>query len=198
MQGMEANMPGTGISQFDPDFLKEVMERPGGEEIQECIQCGVCAGSCPVRFAMDLSPTQIIQAILLGERATVLSSHTIWLCASCYSCNTRCPRGIDLPFLMSNLKNMALSNGFLPSEKKIQAKVRFHRAFKDVAEKYGRVYEPELVFRFLAGGDLSTMLRYAVFGARMMQKGKISIIPSTIRFRKPIQSSGEDREREGG
>ena len=50
------------------DFVKEIMKVPGGENILDCIQCGVCNGSCPTRFAMDYSPMQIIKMIHLGMR----------------------------------------------------------------------------------------------------------------------------------
>ena len=34
--------------------------------------------------------------VQLGQRETVLHNRTIWLCASCETCTTRCPQGVDL------------------------------------------------------------------------------------------------------
>ena len=47
-------------------FLEEIKKTPAGKKILDCIQCGVCAGSCHARFAMDHSPMQIIKMVHLG------------------------------------------------------------------------------------------------------------------------------------
>src|SRR5512136_2786991 len=72
-------------------FLKQVEVIPGGERIKRCIQCGTCTGSCPVSHAMDISPRQIIALFRAGEIETIMKSRSIWICASCYACTTRCP-----------------------------------------------------------------------------------------------------------
>ena len=41
-------------------FLEQVKAVPAGERIRRCIQCGTCTGSCPVSYAMDISPRQLI------------------------------------------------------------------------------------------------------------------------------------------
>src|SRR3972149_2994061 len=64
------------------EILEEVMKLPGGDKVLECIQCGLCAGGCPTRFAMDCSPIQIMKMITLGMREEVLSSSTIWECST--------------------------------------------------------------------------------------------------------------------
>ena len=77
-------------------FLTEV-EALSGQKILECYQCGKCTAGCPTAFAMDYPPNQILRAIQLGMRDTVLSSKAIWLCASCETCGTRCPQDVDFP-----------------------------------------------------------------------------------------------------
>jgi len=69
----------------DPDFAKAVARTLGGEKLFECIQCGTCTGICPVSEYMDHTPRQIIGLARQGFRREVLSSRTIWLCASCYA-----------------------------------------------------------------------------------------------------------------
>jgi CO dehydrogenase/acetyl-CoA synthase alpha subunit len=56
-------------------------------------------GWCPVAFAMDYKPNQICRWSL-GMKERVLSSKTIWVCASCYTCSTRCPNDIDIAKVM--------------------------------------------------------------------------------------------------
>ena len=42
----------------------------------------------------------------------VLECHTIWLCSSCFTCATRCPKGIDLSKIMEALRTILLRKGF--------------------------------------------------------------------------------------
>ena len=44
----------------------------------------------------------------MGQIDEVLDSRTIWLCASCYSCAARCPKGVDLAKLMEALRLLIL------------------------------------------------------------------------------------------
>ena len=57
---------------------------------------------------MDLLPSQIIRLIQLGQFSDVLNSKTIWLCASCFSCSARCPKGVDLAKVMEALRLLLL------------------------------------------------------------------------------------------
>lgn len=161
----------------DPSFLETVQKFPGGEKITDCIQCGVCGGSCPARAWMDYSPMQVIHMIRHGLKDKVLSTSTIWICASCYACTTRCPRGIDIPILMSNLKRLAM-------EEKVPAKIRtkpvFHRAFMEVIQKYGRMYEPELFLKVADKRDLLGLFHNASLGFRLMRKGKVGFKPPRV------------------
>ena len=70
------------------------------ENVNLCYQCKKCAAGCPVVYEMDYTPTQIIQAVRLGLEDLVLESKTIWLCASCDTCSTRCPQDIDIAGVM--------------------------------------------------------------------------------------------------
>jgi heterodisulfide reductase subunit C len=60
-----------------------------GEKINNCYQCKKCTAGCPITFAMDILPHQIIKYIQLGLEEKVLTSKTIWLCAACETCGTR-------------------------------------------------------------------------------------------------------------
>ena len=52
-----------------------------GTDVNLCFQCGKCAAGCPVAYAMDFTPTQLIHAIQLGIDDVVLHSKSMWLCA---------------------------------------------------------------------------------------------------------------------
>ena len=78
------------------------------ESTFQCYQCGICSGACPLRIAMDNSPMQIIRMIELGLEEKLFSSNTIWICSTCFSCQIRCPQGINIPKLMEALRQIHL------------------------------------------------------------------------------------------
>lgn len=161
----------------DQFFIEEIKKIPGGDKILDCIQCGVCAGSCHARFAMDYSPMQILKMAHLGLKQEVLSSSTIWTCASCYTCASRCPRGLNIPAIMSGFKNMAMKNN-VPAP--IALKPKFHKAFSEIVGKYGRMHEPELQMKLLNKTSPSELLHNASLGLRMFRKGKLKLKPSKL------------------
>ncbi|MCX7680679.1 MAG: 4Fe-4S dicluster domain-containing protein [Anaerolineae bacterium] len=91
------------------DFVRQI-EESSGQLLLACNQCGKCSAGCPVVAAMDLLPNQVIRLAQLGMEE-VLESNTLWLCASCLTCVTRCPKGVDLPRLMEALRVIALRRG---------------------------------------------------------------------------------------
>jgi heterodisulfide reductase subunit C len=160
------------------DFVKEVMKMPAGENVLDCIQCGLCAGTCPTRFAMDYSPMQLLKMIHLGMRDEVLSSSTIWICSSCYSCYSRCPRNINITSLMTSLKNLAMEENIVDKSK---IKPKFHKSFFEVVNKYGRLHEPALLTKILKKSDLKNLYHNAALGLRLFRKGKLRIRPAKIK-----------------
>jgi len=161
----------------DPSFIEAIRKMPGGDKILDCIQCGVCAGSCHARFAMDYSPMQILKMTHLGLKHEVLSSSTIWMCASCYTCASRCPRGLNIPAIMSGFKNMAMKDNVSAP---VALKPRFHKTFTEIVGKYGRMHEPELQMKLLNKTSLRDLLKSASLGMRMLRKGKLKLQPSKL------------------
>ena len=106
-------------------FLLEVVQA-SGEKIQACYQCQKCSAGCPVAYAMDILPNQLLRHIQYDHRERVLSSKTIWICASCYTCSVRCPNNIDIAKIMDALRSLALRSGAKPGEKDIPV---FHSVF---------------------------------------------------------------------
>jgi heterodisulfide reductase subunit C len=169
----------------DSSFLGEMKKTAAGKRILDCIQCGICAGSCHARFAMDYSPMQIIKMTQLGLKEDVLASSTIWICASCYTCTSRCPRGIDIPLIMSSLKNKAIEDK-VPA--KIPTKPKFHKAFTEIVGKYGRMHEPQLQVKLMKKTNPKEVLNNMLFGLEMFRKGKVKITPSRIKHTKDIEA----------
>jgi heterodisulfide reductase subunit C len=99
---------------LDPHFKTEVAKTYEGRTILYCYQCGTCSAGCPVVSAMGLMPHQIIRMVLLGLKQEVLESNTLWLCASCYLCNERCPQGVEISNVFFALKNIATRHHIIP------------------------------------------------------------------------------------
>jgi len=89
------------------DFVKKVAEI-SGQDLLVCNQCGKCSAGCPMSFAMDWLPNQILRLAQLGLEEDIAKSKTVWLCASCLTCTVRCPRGVDLGRVMEAIRLITL------------------------------------------------------------------------------------------
>ena len=90
----------------DTGFIAEV-KRESGENPELCYQCGNCTAGCVYTEFFDISVNQIMRLIQAGQRETVMNSRSIWQCATCETCTTRCPCKIDVAKIMDTLRNMA-------------------------------------------------------------------------------------------
>ena len=106
-------------SQLDNNLKYEIVNEPGGDSFLKCFQCGTCTASCPVREVYsDFNPRKIIRLIKLGAKEKVLTSPFVWMCSACYSCYERCPQDVDITSFMTTLKNLAVKQGYAPSNLK--------------------------------------------------------------------------------
>lgn len=94
------------ITSENVEFLRKV-EDLSGETVTLCDQCGICSASCPMVGEMDITPSQMVRNVQLGI-ANVLDTKAMWLCASCFTCTVRCPRGLDLSKIAEALRQIKL------------------------------------------------------------------------------------------
>ena len=92
---------------LNDDILQKI-EEISGENVFACYQCGKCSAGCPMVAEMDLLPNQIIRFLQIGAGEAVLEKRTIWLCASCFTCAARCPKGVNLAKLMEGVRTTIL------------------------------------------------------------------------------------------
>lgn len=163
---------------YDPSFAREVYEKvDSGAEVKMCMQCGVCAGSCPLRDKMDYSPRKIFALIRAGKREKVLKSKAIMLCTSCYSCIVRCPRKVPVMDIMHGLAHYALRQGYRPR----QETALFGDKFWGNIYRLGRVDEKDVALRYFLGHKLSEavmlMLENKNMGLGMLRYKRMKVLP---------------------
>jgi quinone-modifying oxidoreductase, subunit QmoC len=127
------------FSPYHNDFLKEVEANvEDGQWVKMCMQCGVCAGSCPLGNAWEHTPQKLFMMIRAGQREAVLTSDSMWMCTSCYNCIVRCPRKLPITHIMHGLAHYANRLGMVP---KGQPTRDVAKIFWDNFVKTGRVNE---------------------------------------------------------
>lgn len=89
------------------NFVLKVQEL-SGQNLLACYQCGKCSAGCPAVSQMDILPNQIIRYAQLGFKDELLKSRAIWICASCMTCNARCPKGINIAEVIEALRQILL------------------------------------------------------------------------------------------
>jgi heterodisulfide reductase subunit C len=101
-----ARQPVSKAPKLDGTLLEEI-EDLCSEKLFSCYQCGTCAAGCPFVEEMDLTPDEVIRAVIMDKR-DVLDSKTIWLCSSCFACAERCPRDINITKVMEAMRHILL------------------------------------------------------------------------------------------
>jgi heterodisulfide reductase subunit C len=82
-----------------------------GEDPNLCFQCGLCAGSCPMTGEMEIYTRRVMHMLQLGLADEVIARKMAYLCASCHTCQVRCPRGIDIPKVVEAVRLLTLRSG---------------------------------------------------------------------------------------
>ncbi len=145
------------------------------KNLNRCYQCSMCSDGCPVAYAMDYHPNEIIYMARMGLKEKVLQSKAIWVCVSCQTCATRCPNEIEIVHLMDVLRRQSLQERVKSSVDKIP---QFHKAFVKGIRKRGRVDAVELLLNY----ELKTLDVFSSFkkfreesslALEMLRKGKL-------------------------
>lgn len=163
--------------------LRERVKKLCGEDVLKCYQCGECTAGCPAAFGMDIAPNQVIRMVQLGMWDDVLKSSSIWLCASCETCATRCPKGVALSKVMDACRQIAVAEGVKPKEANVLV---FHEEFLNEVQRNGRVHE--LTMMGLYKMRTLRLIDDVWMGIQMILKGKLSFIPNRIKGVKQVRN----------
>lgn len=163
-------------------FMEEVaLATPGASpNLELCIQCGTCGGSCPSGADMDHTPRQLFAMVKAGMRDEVLRSNTPWYCVSCYFCMVRCPQEVHITDLMYTLKRLAVKEG--RHRQSTAADIPdFSTTFIEFVENYGRSFELGLATRYHLRHHPLGAVKKAGLGLELLRKGRMDLTPKRIK-----------------
>lgn len=170
--------------------LQERLAKEAALPVSSCFQCKKCSAGCPLTFAMDLLPDRVIRLALLGQTETLLSCRTIWVCAACVTCSTRCPNGIDIAGVMDWLKEEAIRQGKTIDQPEVAAFQRFF--LESLRRAGGRLPEVALLRRFTLyklwrRPQIGELLENMKLGWAMMKRGRLRPVgPKALKGRNEI------------
>ncbi len=170
----------------DAAWSDAIRKLPGCERIHSCIQCGTCSGTCPLSIYMDYTPRRIVQLVREGFKDDVLSSKTIWLCASCYSCTVECPQQVKITDVMYSLKREAIREQKFPKRFPIPA---LAREFYALVKRRGRNSEIPVVLRMALRSDPFVLLSMVRSGLDLFRAGRISLKSEKIRGARQLEKA---------
>jgi heterodisulfide reductase subunit C len=164
-----------------PTFFEEVIAAtPGQSNLEKCIQCGTCGGSCPSGQDMDHSPRTLFAMTEAGMKEKALQSNTPWYCVSCYYCMSRCPQEVHITDIMSTLKRMAIQEGHY-RESSLPNAPDFSGKFIEYVESNGRSFEVGLATRYHLTHHPLDMVKMAQMGIGMLRRGRMDLTPNKIK-----------------
>lgn len=153
-----------------------------GQDPSQCYQCGKCSAGCPVREFAEDAPNRVVRYVQLGMYDRALSSKTIWMCAGCQMCSSRCPKEFDIAKFMDAMREMALSQGIEDPDKK---SVAFHKSFLNQIRNHGRSWEMGLIRDY----KLKTfeLMKDVELAPGMLSRRKLAIFPPNIKDKDSVK-----------
>lgn len=101
--------------------VNQAIVATGGDTLNHCMQCGLCAGLCPWGRVVEGSPFVIRKLIRMGQLGTegYESDDILFACTTCNLCVRNCPRQVEIVDVVRSMRSMiaetgALSQGLRP------------------------------------------------------------------------------------
>ena len=108
-------------------ILKDIKASPD-LGLLRCVQCGMCASSCPAARHSEYDPRVVIKRVLDDDK-TLLEDTYIWNCFYCYNCHSVCPVGNSVCEVNQILRQMAIDKD--TGKKEIESFMSFADSFLD-------------------------------------------------------------------
>jgi heterodisulfide reductase subunit C2 len=167
-----------------------VVEKLADTNIRECYQCGKCSAGCPMAEHMDAMPSQIMRLVQTERLDKAMKAESIWLCVSCLTCSTRCPKSVNVAGVMDAMRQLSIEREVgAPAQ---QRTIVFQKAFLNNIRRYGRLNELELIGFFKTGvflKDLSIpfLFKDSLLAPKMMKRGKFHLTGEKVKDRELVR-----------
>jgi len=159
------------------------------KKIRACLQCAACSGCCPSARASPFRIRKLIRQIQLGSSGSFLKNDLSWLCVMCYKCLERCPKDVNIPYVVCALRDLAIRKGVAPKNVV---------ALKENIDAYGNPYGLDNSLRWdwvnytgakvkVEGGGAETVYFVGCLSSYM---GRLQEIPYAISL--ILDKAGED------
>jgi heterodisulfide reductase subunit B2 len=180
----EEQDPAGEVLRLDPQLAQRILDETG-QNVYLCYQCIKCTNGCVFSQYFDWQPNQVMRAAQLGQEDIALHSKTPWLCASCQTCTTRCPQGLDITAIMEFLTREALERGFKPEVPEVDG---FNKAFMRELRLWGRSYELGLMVEMkLRNIRRRSLMEDMDLGVKVIAKNKMPFFPKRVRPPKKVK-----------
>jgi Fe-S oxidoreductase len=94
--------------------VNEALVAMGAEKLNLCMQCGMCAGSCPWRVVDGpFNIRRLIRMAQLGVEGYE-SDDILYGCTTCNKCVLKCPRGVTIIDVVKAMRAMIAETGAIP------------------------------------------------------------------------------------
>jgi len=80
-------------------------------KLLECIQCGMCTGSCPVARKAGLNIRKYMREVSVSGQLTIHPQNELWSCTNCSACAIRCPKDMHPYEFLIDIRSMAVEQG---------------------------------------------------------------------------------------
>lgn len=87
----------------------DILVEEGGDILKMCYQCGLCTGVCPWNQLTTFELRKLIHKTQLGT--VDFEDEEVWRCVGCKACVERCPRGVDIPYIMRAIRRVITEIG---------------------------------------------------------------------------------------
>jgi heterodisulfide reductase subunit C len=158
-------------------FLDEVAALPACDKINQCIQCGVCSGSCTTAAHWEYPPRKVIAMVRSGLKDELLKSNSIWFCVSCYLCTTRCPLDIKPASIVHGLESIALKEGYKPPT----TTTTMYRTFSESIVNNGRIYEFGFMFKYYLQTNPLAALKMLPTALKLLIHRRLPLTPKRVK-----------------